>query len=405
MMRKSSLYSLVFTIFNDALGWGVVLTIFAPLLMSSSGFLPLDATLKMKTTLLGLLIACYPLAQFFFMPLIGALSDNMGRKKILEWTILCAAFTFVLSAIAIWIKSLVFLFISRLLAGIFSANGATAQAAIADMSSEREKGKNLSLCGIAGGLSWVVGPPLGGFLSTKAYFPWADFATPLWFVAALFIFNYIWVKLSFQETHVKKQAHDWKQEIKDLTKLSKIPHLTPWLVITFFFYFGWGFYMLFYPTLLVQKFALNQTSIGLISGYLSIFWLATSTGLNRGLAVKFKPEAFVLLGLPMIGILTIVLAFVPTLSWWYVIFPFLAIGGALSWVNILAFVSNLAGRENQGKVFGIGQSLMALGMCMSPMIAGFMAAIDEKMPLITAGTCLLGIGGFSLLYYFRRHTR
>lgn len=408
MVKKSSLYSLVFTIFNDALGWGVVLTIFAPLLMNNSGeFLPRETSLQMQTIYLGLLIACYPVTQFIFMPLIGALSDHVGRKKILEWTILCAVFTFCLSAIAIWQGSLLFLFLSRLLAGIFSANAATAQAAIADMSSEREKGKNLSLTGIAGGLAWVIGPPLGGLLATQAYIPWADFATPFWFVAALLLLNYFWVRQSFEETLVKtkKSSHDWKQEIKDLSKLSKIRYMTAWLSILFFFYLGWNFYLLFYPTLLVQRFALNQSSIGLLSGYLSIFWLITSTALNKGLAEKFKPEAFVLLWLPILGLLVVILAFVPSIPWWYVILPFVAAGGASIWINLVAFLSNLAGRENQGKVFGIGQSLMALASCTSPIISGVLASIDEKIPLAIGGGILLAVGGFALLYYFRRHAR
>lgn len=407
-MKKSSLYSLIFTVFNDALGWGVVLTIFAPLLMNSSGvFLSSNTTLQAQTIVLGLLIGCYPLAQFFFMPLIGALSDHLGRKKVLEWTILCAGLSFIFSAIAIRQGSLLFLFISRILAGIFSANAATAQAAIADISSEKEKGKNLALTGIAGGLSWVIGPPLGGFLSTKKYVPWADFATPLWVVAGLFVINYFWVLRSFSETRVKthRQQHDWKQEIKDLSKLSKIKHMSPWLLFAFFFYFGWGFYMLFYPTLLVQRFHLDQAAIGFLSGYLSIFWLMTSTVLNRGLAERFKPEAFVLLMLPIIGILSIAIAFVPTISWWYVIFPFMAIGGAASWINLSAFLSNLAGPDNQGKVFGIAQSIMALAMCLSPIISGVVAAIDERIPLVASGVILVAVGGSSLLYYFKRHER
>jgi MFS family permease len=179
--------------------------------------------------------------------------------------------------------------------------------------------------------------------------------------------------------------------------------MTAWLSIAFLFYLGWGFYMLFYPTLLVQHFSLDQSAIGLISGYVSIFWLISSTVLNRGLAEKFKPEAFVLLGLPVIGLLVIVLAYVPTVAWWYVVLPLIAICGAATWINLMAFLSNLAGRENQGKVFGIGQSLMALALCVSPIISGFLAAIEEKIPLVIGGAILLGVGGFALLYYFRKH--
>ena len=408
MIRKSSLYSLVFTIFNDALGWGVVLTIFAPLLMNpDSHFLPPGTSLQMQNVILGLLIGCYPLTQFIFMPFLGAISDHLGRKKVLEWTILCDSFCFILSAIAIWEGSLFLLFFSRILAGIFSANSATAQAAIADISSERDKSKNLSLSGIAGGLAWVVGPPLGGLLSTKAYFSWADFATPFWALSALFFINYIWIAKSFKETYVKttKEKHDWKQEIKDLLKLSKIPHMTPWMVISFFFYFGWGFFILFYPALLVQRFYFDQSSIGLLSGYLSIFWLGLSLAMNRGLAERFKPEAFILSSLPIAGVLSIVIAFTSSIVWWYLAFPFLSICGSAIWINLSAHLSNLAGRENQGKVFGIGQSIMALAMFISPIISGSLAAIDDQIPLTSSGIILTITGVFASLYYFRKNKK
>lgn len=406
MIRKSSLYSLVFTMFCDGLGWGVVLTLFAPLLMqANSPLFPAGATAQMQNLVLGFLIACYPLTQFFFMPLVGALSDHIGRKKVLEWTILCAGFSFVLSAIAIYLGSLSLLFISRILSGIFSANSATAQAAIADISSESEKVKNLSLAGIAGGISWIVGPPVGGFLSTKSILPWADFATPFLFTALLFFLNYFWVYNSFTETYVKAAAgerHDLKQEIKNLAKLSKIPKMTPWLLITFLFYLGWGFYVLFYPALLVTRFHYDQQTIGLLSGYSSLFWLAGSTALNRGLAAKFKPEAFILYGLPIAGILCVVLAHTNLIVWWYVSFPFISICGAWVWTNLLAFLSNLAGKENQGKVFGVGQSLMALAMSTSPILSGIFAAWDERLPLTISGIILVSSGAFAVLYYFRR---
>jgi DHA1 family tetracycline resistance protein-like MFS transporter len=404
MMRKSSLYSLLFTIFNDALGWSVVLTIFAPLLMSSDGLLSSDTTLRTQNLVLGFLLACYPLTQFICMPFLGAVSDHWGRKKMLEWTILCAGFSFILSGLSIWMGSLPLLFISRILAGIFSANAATAQAAIADISSDREKGKNLSLTGIAGGLSWVIGPPLGGLLATKAYVPWANFATPFWFVAALFFVNYIWVMRSFTETYVKKSSlkHDWKQEIKDLSKLSKIPDMTPWMIISFFFYLGWGFYALFYPALLVQRFDFDQSSIGLLSGYVSIFWVLGSMALNRGLAEKFQPQTFILWGLLLAGPLVFVLSLSSTIGWWYIGFPLLGLCGSAIWTNILAFLSNLAGKDNQGKVFGVGSSLMSLAMCVSPMISGVLATSGEQIPMAVSGVILLLLGIAALIYHIRK---
>ena len=123
LSRKSSLYSLLFTIFNDAIGWGIVLTIFAPLIFDPHhSILPLDTSDSARNIILGFLIGSYAVTQFISMPLIGALSDHLGRKKVLEWTIFGAMAAFVLSAFAIWFGSLVLLFICRLLAGLFSGN-------------------------------------------------------------------------------------------------------------------------------------------------------------------------------------------------------------------------------------------------------------------------------------------
>lgn len=405
MIRKSSLYSLIFTIFNDSLGWGVILTIFAPLLFDpTSPLLPSDTSVSTRNFVLGALIAAYPFTQFLFMPVLGSLSDRIGRKTVLKWTTLFAGFSFILSGVSIYYGSLSMLFVSRILAGVFSANSATAQAAIADISSEKDKAKNLSLSGIAGGLSWVVGPPLGGLLSTKEYLPWADFATPMWFTAALFFINYLWVCASFEETYIKKETtkHDWKQEIRDFVNLSKIPRMKVWLIITFFFYFGWGFCVLFYPALLVQRFHLTQSAIGLMSGYQAIFWFLSSTALNQGLAVKYKPEAFILFGLPIAAFSMMILAFTHTMIWWYVLFPILSLCGAAIWINISALLSNLAGRENQGKVFGLAQSLMSFAMFVSPLLSGILGAMNESAPLATSGIFLVGVSALASFYCFRK---
>jgi len=139
-----------------------------------------------------------------------------------------------------------------------------------------------------------------------------------------------------------------------------------------------------------------------VTAYISLFWLTTSVFLNREVAGGFKPEAFVLLSLPILGLLLVGLAWMPLLSLWYVILPFLAIGGSLVWIHILAFLSNLAGREDQGKVFGIAQSAQALATCISPTISGVLAALNASFPLSAGGLTLFTVAIASTLYYFHR---
>jgi MFS family permease len=389
MQNKSSLCSLLFTIFNDSIGWGIVLTIFAPLVFESTGiFLPANTSETVRNILLGLLIGSYAITQFVSMPLIGALSDHFGRKKILAWTLVGAMFSFFLSGIAVAVKSLALLFASRLLAGLFSGNSGTAQASIADMSTERTKAKNLSLSGVVGGFSWIIGPPIGGILSTPKWVPWFDFATPFWFLGVLFFINLIWILKSYVETREKKEKHDWKQEIKDLSKLSKIPRMSGWLAITFLFFLGWFFFGLYYPTLLVLKFNFNQEDIGYISGYMSLFWVAGSFLLNRGLAEKMSPERYVLWSLPIAATLIVITAFLPSISWWFLTLPIMTLCGSSCWINTMAAASNLAGKENQGKVFGIVQSLLSLALFLAPLCSGVLAARESSLSLLIGAAIL-----------------
>lgn len=392
MNRKTSLYSLLFTIFNDALGWGVVLVIFAPLIFDrSEGFLSPDLSDGWKNIILSCLISSYAITQFFAMPIVGSLSDHFGRKKILLWTIFGAMASFILSGIAVLLRSIVLLFIARLLAGLFSGNAGTAQASIADLSTEQTKAKNLSLTGVVGGMSWIIGPPIGGFLATPKWGSWFNYATPFWFVAILFLLNFIWVAKGYTETFEKRGKHNLKQEIKDLLKLIKIPRMAGWLWVTAIFYFSWFLFILYFPTLFVLKFQFSQATIGLFSAYISIFWMIASLVLNRHFAMKIDPEKWLIYLLAFLGVTFIISTSIGKIEAWVISFPILATMASIGWILVLTLTSNLAGKENQGKIFGITQSLMSLAIFVAPLCSGFTANYNLSFPLFLSGFCFLGI--------------
>lgn len=388
---------LLFTIFNDAIGWGIVLTIFAPLFFDSSDrMLPSDTPNAIRNILLGILIGSFGIAQFLSMPVIGALSDHFGRKQILEWTIFGSLMSFILSAIAILMSNLTLLFFSRLVAGLCSGNAGTAQASIADMSTEKTKAKNLSLPGMVVGISWMIGPPLGGFLSTPGWISWFNYSTPFWFLAFLFLLNFLWVHSSYIETLEKKEHGNWKQEIKDLSKISKIPHMKGWLIVTFFFYLSWFTFKLYYPAFFVQKFQFTQESIGYFYGYLAIFWLMGSFVLNRYFGEKIEPKKLLLFLLPIEGLALFVALWIGSISAWVWTFPILAFFGSMGWIEVLALTSNLAGKVNQGKIFGITQSLMSLAVFVAPFYSGFLASYQIDFPLYIGAISFFATSFFTI---------
>jgi DHA1 family tetracycline resistance protein-like MFS transporter len=104
---------------------------------------------------IGILQATYPLMQFIGAPILGRLSDHFGRKPILIISQIGTLAGFVLLGFA---NSLWLLFLSRIIDGLSGANMSTAQAAVADSTTEKTRTQGLGLIGAAFGVGFILGP-------------------------------------------------------------------------------------------------------------------------------------------------------------------------------------------------------------------------------------------------------
>src|SRR3954470_5210767 len=150
-MRKASLGTLFVTVFLDLLGFGLVVP-FLPGVARAYGASNLGATL------LG---AAFSGMQFLFIPLWGRLSDRVGRRPVLLWSIAASAIGMGLLGLA---GSLAMLFVARLWSGMATANIAVAQAYIADVPAPERRARGMGLIGMAFGLGFIFGPFIGGEL-------------------------------------------------------------------------------------------------------------------------------------------------------------------------------------------------------------------------------------------------
>jgi DHA1 family tetracycline resistance protein-like MFS transporter len=144
---------LFLTVFIDLLGFGVAVPVLA--------FCAKEYGASGMT--LGLILASFSLMQFFFSPIWGRLSDRIGRRPVIVGSLLGNMIGFLAFAFA---HSVVLLFAARIITGIAAASVPTAQAYIADSTDETNRAKGMSLVGLAFGLGLVLGPPLGGILSS-----------------------------------------------------------------------------------------------------------------------------------------------------------------------------------------------------------------------------------------------
>jgi DHA1 family tetracycline resistance protein-like MFS transporter len=174
--RKSSAVLIVFlTVFIDLLGFGIVIPL-----------LPLYAEHYRPSPLqFGLLMSSYSLMQFIFAPILGRLSDRIGRRPVLLVSLLGTVIGYLIFAFA---HTLTALFVARILDGITGGNIGTAQAVIADSTSPEERSKGMGLVGMAFGLGFIFGPAIGGFAVHLGEAAPGLFAASLSFVAFLWAF-------------------------------------------------------------------------------------------------------------------------------------------------------------------------------------------------------------------------
>ena len=125
----------------------------------------------------GLLISSYALCQLVAGPILGQISDRVGRKPVLTVSQLGTFAGFLVLA---WAPSLWVVFLARIIDGLTAGNLSIAQAYIADVTAPKDRAKSFALIGIAFGIGFLIGPGASGYL-THHY----GYRVPIFCAAAL----------------------------------------------------------------------------------------------------------------------------------------------------------------------------------------------------------------------------
>ncbi|MBI4118753.1 MAG: MFS transporter, partial [Parcubacteria group bacterium] len=144
-MKLKNRLGVIFTVvFIDFLGLSFILPLY-PELADRFG---------LSTTAVAFLAASYALMQFLFSPVLGRISDKIGRKPVLAVTSLGTAASFIFFGLS---TSVWMLFLARILNGIFGSSTAVAQAYIADVTGKHERTEGMGIIAAAFGLGLIFG--------------------------------------------------------------------------------------------------------------------------------------------------------------------------------------------------------------------------------------------------------
>ncbi len=398
---KNPLYIVLFTVFVDLLGFGILIPIL-PILFDfkqSGDFFGLGSiTSNVSLIYYGLLLGIFPLAQFFSTPIFGQLSDKFGRKKILTFSLAASTICYALCAVSIMLHSLPLLFLARILGGITGGNIAVAQSVIADISTPQQKSKNFGYIGAAFGLGFVLGPFFGGHLSNPAYLPFW-FTTLVCFVNTIIIWKYLpETKQAIEE----KKEIDWSRSINKIRLAFQMQNLKLILLTSFLFQAGFSFLTTFVNPFLIARFNWQVVDIGNFFGYIGI-WLVISQAFLLRFFVRQGEIKILKYSLFLSGFVIAFLLLPKDSSWVYLIAPFFAIAVGFSQANITSLVSHTGTDEKQGEIMGIHSGIQSLAQAIPPILSGFIAFGSGISAPIIISSLVMMVSGIVFIVFYKKN--
>ncbi len=405
-LQKRPLAVVLFTLFVDMLGYGILIPVIPQLLgdeRSNFSVLPPGMSIDTGYILLGLVVGIYPLMQFIATPILGQLSDRFGRKKILTIALSGTCLSYATFAVGVLTRNIPLLFIARGFDGITGANISVAQAAIADISTPQTKARNFGFIAAVFGLGLVIGPYIGGKLSDPNLASWFNPATPFWFAAGLSFLNVVSLITFFPETlktAKKKLDIEWLRSVKNIGQALRIKQLRTTFVSTFLFQAGFSFFITFFSIFLIRKFDFTQGNVGDFFAYAGIWIVFSQVFVNSNVSKWFTEDKILRYSLIAMAI-CIALFFAPRTGWGLLfIVPFFAIFFGLIQANFLSLISKTVGAERQGEVLGVNSSINTLGQSITPILSGYIAAwITPNAPIIVASVTIFMAGVVFWIFY------
>jgi len=401
---KKALFFAVLALFIDLLAFAIVIPIFPPVFYDETrGVINEIAPYNHRLLWYYLMIFAYALTQFISAPILGYLSDKIGRKPIFLLAIIVNMAGYVGLFFAVYLHSLTAFIVIRLLQGMVGGTLFVAQSIIADVSAKENKNKNFGLAGMSFGLAFIVGPAIGGTISKAT-----DLAIPFALSAALCAINFVWFLIFFKETLVHKRE-DAKINIwsgfQNIAKAFTIPSLRVVFTVILLITFGFAFFTQSFQFFLDKTFQFDEKMVGYLFAYIGI-WIAITQGIIlRKITKKNSARKILKYTLFLLGGSFFLNLFPERWEWLLITVPLLAIPQGLSFPSSLTLISDSVNEKMQGEIIGINQSVSSIAQGFPPLIWAFMLLYIEnenfivRFPIIAGGTaCLLAWVIYGTLY-------
>src|SRR3990167_703636 len=385
----------------DALGFGMMAPLLAPMITASYGML--GNTAYAQHLLYGIVLAAFPLSYMIGAPFLGLLSDYYGRRNVLFVCLIGALIGFVFYALSFFYASAALLILGRIIAGCASGSQGVAQAAMADMSHGKEKAVNIGIIAVGLTIGLVTGPLLAAVLSNSQLVSWFSLTTPFYFVIILSVVNlfllFYWIPAGARMTEGSGDP--------GFLSYKKIRHLTQnkntRLLIAVFFLFelGWSLYYQSLALFLAKTVHYGTSQIGFFSTYVGVALCMSLIILVR-VCVRWLNLKKVVSYALFIGMLSLFFLFTsPNIFIQSLLAIPITATVALVYTLLITFLSDSVASNEQGLLMGITDSVLSLAFAMTGFLSGWLAYFSVYIPFVLASFFWL-LAGSTYYFYSRK---
>ncbi len=351
------LFFVLTTVMIDAMGIGLIMPIMPNLLLEVQGGSLADAAIWG-----GILSTAFAVMQFLFSPVLGSLSDALGRRPVLLVSLFVMTLDYLVMALA---GSLWLLLVGRLIGGITAATHATAGAYIADISKPADKAANFGLLGAAFGAGFVLGPLMGGLLG--------ELGTRAPFYAAAILaglnFAFGWFVMRETVTDETRRAFDWRRAnpLGAFRAMARIPGIKGLLWVYFLYSVAIYVYPAIWSYFTAEQFGWQPQMIGISLAIYGISMALVQGGLLRYMVRWVGERRTVIWGLGFDFVAFGILAFISSGNLALVLIPIAALGAVVQ-PALQGLMSRAVADNQQGELQGVMTAAHALSMVISPLM-------------------------------------
>lgn len=375
------------TVAIDLIGFGIVLPIL-PLYAKQYGA---------RAGLATAIVASFSLAQFLAAPLLGRLSDRIGRKPVLVLALCGTALGSLVTGLA---GSLPVLFLGRIIDGASGTSYGVAQAAVSDLADPRDRPRLLGLLGAAFGIGFVAGPVIGGFASLGGT------KVPFFLAAGLAAVNAVAALVRLPETkHRPVRAHEAGSRLwvppTQVFKGIEGPDILRLTLLALVGMLAFSGFESTFALLMDHRFGVGDGVIYTLFAVVGLFLVYVQARVV-GRVHNTMPEGTILraaLALDAAG-----LALLAIDGSWASLLPALALltlGQGLLGPTLSSATAGHVEPRLRGEALGVQQSASALGRVAGPLVAGALfQGVGAGAPYVVAA--VLAAGALTLVPTFAR---